>query len=102
MIAFVDGGAWLAVLALLGAVVLAVRLASPRARTQREQRRRHQELASANGLDDAESALLWRIANAARLAEPAAVFVRPSLLDATSAGLDPATAARLRQKLFAR
>lgn len=107
MIAFVpfdpEIAGWLLGAVLLGAAIAAQRWLAPSARSLRTQRRLHGQLATATGLDDEEAEALWRLARAAKLAEPAVAFVRPSLLEAGGLpGLRGEVLASLRQKLFAR
>lgn len=94
---------WLMVGLLAAAAVGAHLLLSPGARLRREQLRLHGKLAAANGLSDDEAAALWHLARAAKLAEPAVAFVRPSLLDSGGLqGLRSEVLASLRAKLFSR
>jgi hypothetical protein len=103
---FLDGGGMLigSLLALATAAGIAARcLLSPTARLRRAQRRLHDKLALANGLAAAEADALWRLARAAKLAEPAVAFVRPSLLDSGGLeGIGGDVLAALRSKLFGR
>lgn len=91
-----------AALLLVAGGIAAQRLLSPEARQLREQRRLHDQLATANRLSAAESDALWRLARAAKLAEPAVAFVRPSLLTSGGGeGVGSEVLAGLRTKLFA-
>lgn len=81
------------------AVGLLAARAWPRYRQRRDALRLHRRLCDASSLTEAESALLWELANESGMADPALVFVRPSLLDQTTAE-NRELAESARQKLF--
>lgn len=95
-------GLWGLLAAFLAGALLYV-LFSPGARTVRQQRRLHRDLAAANGLTAAQARLLWRLAVQAGQENPALVFVCPSQFDAGSAvaRADAGLVRELRDKLFA-
>ena len=94
---------WLSLALLVAGGGAAWCLLSPAAQRLRQQRRWHDQLATANGLGGEETDALWRLARVAKLAEPTVAFVRPSLLDSGGMlGIGSDVLAALRSKLFGR
>lgn len=91
-----------AALLVVGAAIVYGRRHLPRARRQREERRRHDGLAAANGLTASEANWLWQLSAAARLERPSHLFVRPTVFDdlVAARGDQQALAQAVRAKLF--